>query len=109
MGANGGGDSTQVGIEEEILEIPLSFALSQNYPNPFNASTTIQYALPEPSDITVEIYDILGRKIETLIHGEQSAGYHQIIWNADDQSSGTYFYRIQAGDYTETKKMALLR
>ena len=57
----------------------------------------------------IEIYDILGRKVETLVEGDKSIGEHQVVWNANDHTSGVYFYRIQVGDYTETKKMVLLR
>ena len=109
MGAYGGGDSMQVRIDDQIEQEPNRFMSSQNYPNPFNASTTIKYSIPEPSEVVIEIYDILGRGVETIVQGEQSAGDHQLAWNAEDQSSGVYFYRIQAGEYSETKKMALLR
>ncbi len=81
----------------------------QNFPNPFNASTIIQYNLPSASDVTIEIYDILGRNVETLVQGEQPAGYHQVTWNADDASSGMYFYKIQASEFAETRKMLLLK
>ena len=109
IGAYGGGDSVLVEIEEKVIEIPRSFALFQNYPNPFNASTIIEYSLPSPSDVTIEIYDLLGRRVETLIKGEQPAGYHHVVWDAKGQSSGMYFYRIQAGEYVETRKMVLLK
>ncbi len=109
MGAYGGGDSTMVGIDDEVPEIPSRFALAQNYPNPFNASTIIQFNLPSASDVIIEIYDILGRRVETLFDAEQPAGYHQIVWDASDQSSGIYFYRIQAGEYSDTRKMVLLK
>ena len=89
--------------------LPGSFGIFQNYPNPFNAMTVIRYSLPEPSDVAIEIYDLLGRKVETLVEGRQPAGYHQIVWDAEDKSTGMYFYRIQAGEYSETKKMVLLR
>ncbi len=109
MGAYGGAGIPTNVDEEQIPEIPMQFLLSQNYPNPFNASTVIKYTLPQASDVTVDIFDLLGRRVETLMQGEQQAGYNQIIWNADDKSSGMYFYRIQAGDYAETKKMVLLK
>jgi hypothetical protein len=89
--------------------IPQNYSLSQNYPNPFNGSTLISYNLPYQSLVTIEICDILGRHIKTIQGGLQPAGYHQVIWNADDFSSGNYFYKIQAGNYTETKKMLLLK
>jgi len=109
MGAYGGGDSVQVGIDDQEPVLPKLYALSQNYPNPFNASTTISYTLPCPSDVTLYIYDILGRKVQTLVSTNQPAGYHRAIWQADEFSSGVYFYKIQAGGYAETKKMVLLK
>ena len=89
--------------------LPNSFALSQSYPNPFNASATIKYDLPKASDVSIEIFDILGRKIETLVSEKQSAGKHSIIWNAKDATSGVYFYKIKAGEYSETKRCLLLK
>jgi hypothetical protein len=109
MGAYGGGDSVTVGIDDYDIPIPQEFSLSQNCPNPFNAATVIRYSLPEPSNVTIEIFDILGRKVETLIDEKQQAGYHRIIWNAADRSSGIYLYRIEAGNNAETRKMLLLR
>ncbi|MCP4582128.1 MAG: T9SS type A sorting domain-containing protein [candidate division Zixibacteria bacterium] len=98
-----------VEIEDIINKPPMYFALSPNYPNPFNASTTIKYELPHQSQVTIDIYDILGRRVTSLVDNRQSAGYHQAIWQADDFSSGMYFYKLQAGDYTETKKMLMLK
>ena len=109
MGAYGGARIPTDVDDEQIPEIPRVFILSQNYPNPFNASTIIQYRLPEGSSVTIDIYDILGRSVETLVQGEQPAGYHQVIWNADEASSGFYFYRIQAGEHVETRRMVLLK
>jgi len=109
MGAYGGGDSVQVGIDDQEPKLPIQFSLSQNYPNPFNASTTISYTLPCQSDVTLDIYDILGRKVQTLVSRNQPAGYHRVIWQANEFTSGIYFYKLQAGEYIETKKMMLLR
>jgi parallel beta-helix repeat protein len=109
MGAFGGGDSVQVGIDDYLNLIPKRLDLMQNYPNPFNASTVIRYSLPSASDVTISIYDILGRRVETLVQGEQPAGYHRIVWDASDLSSGIYFYRIKTGNYSRTNKMILLR
>ncbi|MEE8418218.1 MAG: NosD domain-containing protein [candidate division Zixibacteria bacterium] len=95
--------------DEDDKPIPGNFALFQNYPNPFNASTVIHYSLSSASEVTISIYDILGHRVETLIKGEQPAGYHQITWDAGDKSTGLYFYRIQAGEYAETRKMVLLK
>ncbi len=89
--------------------LPVEFSLAQNYPNPFNASTTIEFSLPEAGDVSIQIYDILGRSIETLISGTQPAGTHSIIWHADNQPSGVYFYRIQAGNYSDQKSCLLLK
>lgn len=94
---------------KEGIELPLTYFLFQNYPNPFNASTIIKYGLREPSQVTVEIYDVIGRKVETLFDGSQPAGYHSIIWNSGDNPSGIYFYKIWAGEFTDTKKMILLK
>ncbi len=92
-----------------ISGIPREFVLSQNYPNPFNPSTTIEYALPMESMVSIDIFDILGRKITTLAEGIESAGNHQAVWDADGQTSGIYFYKIKAGDYTKTMRMLLLK
>ncbi len=100
---------TPTGLEQVAVVYPSTLDLIQNYPNPFNASTLIRYSLPQASDVRITIYDILGRRVETLVQGEQPAGYHQITWDARDQSSGMYFYKIQAGEYSETKKMVLLK
>ena len=81
----------------------------QNYPNPFNLSTVIKYELPTQSRVTIDIYDILGRKVTTLRNDVQPAGYYQMRSNAQNLSSGMYFYKIQAGDFVETKKMILLK
>ncbi len=89
--------------------IPRAFELSQSYPNPFNAQTTIEYALPEAAHVTIEIYNLLGRKAETLVNQHQQAGYHQITWDASEVCSGVYFYKVQAGDFIEAKKMLLLK
>ena len=93
--------------EDDIL--PAKHILLQNYPNPFNGSTTINYGLKQSEYVLIDIYDLLGRKIERLIQHEQPAGNHHVIWNAKDVSTGIYFYRIQAGDFLDTKKMLLLK
>jgi hypothetical protein len=89
--------------------LPGNYLLLSNYPNPFNAGTIIEYALPEISHVTIEIYDLLGRNAETLIEGQRPAGYNHVIWDAGGRPSGIYFYRIQVGDYSETGKMILLK
>ncbi|MDR3626653.1 MAG: T9SS type A sorting domain-containing protein [Ignavibacteriaceae bacterium] len=86
-----------------------SYKLSQNYPNPFNPTTNIQYSIVKSGHVTLTIYDILGRKIATLINQNQEAGNHTINFNASRFASGVYFYRIEAGDFTSVKKMMLLK
>jgi len=100
---------SSTGIGPVDCQVSDNFSLTQNYPNPFNAATTIQYNLPEASTVTIDIYDINGRKVTGLFNGIQPAGSHQVIWDANDVSTGMYFYKLQANDYTETKKMVLLK
>ena len=100
-------------IENEA-SMPGSYYLLQNYPNPFNPTTTLRYDLPENSHVTITIYDMLGRKVKTLINATQDAGYRSIIWDASGNngervSAGIYLYQIQAGEYMQTKKMVLLK
>ena len=90
-------------------ELPECFFLAQNYPNPFNASTAIAYSLAEKSEVTIEIFDLLGRKVETLSEGWQTAGRHSIKWNAGNLPSGLYYYRISAGDYVETRSCVIIK
>jgi hypothetical protein len=94
--------------------LPKEFELSQNYPNPFNPTTVIDYALPTKADVNISIYNILGQRITTLVSGEKPAGYHSTVWNgttADGSpaASGIYFYKIQAGEFNNTKKLMLLK
>ena len=96
------------GIDGEAAK-PAMLILLQNHPNPFNASTTIRYTLSYPTDVTIDIYDILGRKMKVLVNAHQQAGYYQVTWDAKGIPSGMYFYKLQTGDYTETKKMVLLK
>jgi hypothetical protein len=89
--------------------VPRSPSLSHNYPNPFNPVTTIQYSLPHEAHITLGIYNVLGQLVAILTDGLQTAGHKQIDWNATSFPSGVYFYRLQAGSYSETKTLVLLR
>ncbi len=88
---------------------PKEFDLAQNYPNPFNPSTTISFSLPKSSFVTIKIYDMLGREVTTLASGGYAAGTHSLVWNADRFASGIYFFRIDAGQYHNTKKMILMK
>lgn len=93
--------------EDELL--PNEFSLDQNYPNPFNPSTTIRYSLETASGVTLEVFDILGRKVATLVNEAQTAGVYNINFDASRLSSGTYIYRIEAGDFTSIRKMMLIK
>ena len=101
-------------LSTEEAAIPEVFALHQNYPNPFNPTTTIKYDLPEAKNVQVLIYDIMGRKVRTLIDEHQDIGYRSIQWDASDDygrgvSAGMYVYTIQAGDFRQVRKMILLK
>ena len=88
--------------------IPKNFGLAQNYPNPFNPATTIEFALPVASNYTLTVYNVTGQVVKTF-EGTEEAGMHQVIWNANEASSGVYFYKLNAGTFSSTKKMVLLK
>jgi hypothetical protein len=90
-------------------QIPVAFKLQQNYPNPFNPSTIIQYGLPRRSYVTLTVYNALGQQVAILQDGEQEAGYHEVKLDGSNLASGVYFYRLQAGDFVQAKKLLLLR
>jgi glycosidase len=112
---------TIVSVDDEISIQPKEYSLFQNYPNPFNPNTVIRYAVPnltltgvEGSRVILKIYDVLGREIKTLVNQEQTSGVYEVIWNGDNEfgnkvSTGVYFYRIEAGDFVQTKKMMLIK
>jgi len=89
--------------------LPEEFALRQNYPNPFNPTTLIRYDLPMDCQVRLEVCNILGQKVASLVDGKQKAGYKAATWDASSLSSGIYFYRLQAGDFSATRKMVLLK
>ena len=88
---------------------PSVFRLYQNYPNPFNFLTTITYDVPKQARVTIEIYDMLGRKTATLVDKTKKKGHYHVIWNAKELASGVYFCRFQAGDYCAVKKLLFLK
>jgi parallel beta-helix repeat protein/predicted outer membrane repeat protein len=98
-----------VGSDGTGGSLPLSCVLSQNYPNPFNLSTTIYYQLPANAYVKLEVYNLLGQRVATLVDGKQEAGHKSVHWDASALSSGLYFYKLTAADYTETKRMALIK
>jgi subtilisin-like proprotein convertase family protein len=96
-----------VGIKEE--NIPVKYELSQNYPNPFNPTTNIKYQIANNSFVSLKIYDILGKEITTLVNENQKAGEYLAVFNTSGLASGVYFYKLVAGDFTEIKKMILIK
>jgi len=94
-------------VERTSSEIPTSFNLSQNYPNPFNPSTTISFSIPTSEFVTLKVYDVLGRELATLVNENLSAGNYSYNFDASNLTSGVYLYKLQAGKYSETKKMIL--
>jgi len=102
-------------VEEDVLSLPTEYRIEQNYPNPFNPGTIINYQLPVPSNVSLIVYDILGRSVEELTNSEQSAGYHKINWNPK-VSTGVYFYRITAASadnppirFSQTRKLLFIK
>jgi hypothetical protein len=95
--------NTSVGV------LPTEFELGHNVPNPFNPSTEITFALPSPSHVKLEIFNIKGQKVETLVDNQFDAGYHSVIWNGAGAATGLYLYRMQADNFVQTKKMLLLK
>ena len=105
-------DATVLSIDVEL--IPDVYALHQNYPNPFNPVTTLRYDLPEDAVVSIVIYDVIGRKVKSLVNTIQAAGYRSVRWDATNSfgepvSAGMYIYMIQAGEFRQTKKMVLLK
>jgi hypothetical protein len=96
------------GVERPTLA-PTSFVLEQNYPNPFNPSTEISYTVPSRTHVTLTVFNVLGIKVANLVNGEKEAGNYNVLFDANNLASGIYFYRLQAGNFLQTKKMVLLK
>jgi hypothetical protein len=96
-------------VKKNRTEVVKGFALFQNYPNPFNPSTVISYQLSSNNFVTIKVYDVLGREVETLVNERQTAGSHSVAFNAASLPSGVYFYRLQVGSYSKTMKLLLLK
>jgi hypothetical protein len=104
----------ELDIRKNFDYTPTDYFLSQNFPNPFNPITTVRYELPEDSFVDVTVYDMLGNVVSNLVNTNQSSGYKSIQWDAinnqgEPVSAGVYLYKIQAGDFVDTKKMILLK
>ena len=100
---------TPTGVDGQSSSTPEQFEVSQNYPNPFNARTAIEYSLPQDSHVRIVIYNLLGQNIETLVDQVQTAGIQRVVWNAADVPTGVYFYRLETGEFTQTRKMLLAK
>jgi len=98
-----------LGVSNEISEDPKQFTLSQNYPNPFNPTSTIEFTLPASVDVRLEVYNISGQLVSTLVDSRMNAGQHSVVFDASNLASGVYLYRIRAGNFMETKQMTLIK
>jgi len=96
-------------VDEETPTVPASYNLGQNYPNPFNPSTTIEYSLSAASKVKLTIYNALGHEVATLVNGKVAAGSHTVTWNAANVPSGLYFYKLEAENFSQTRKMVLMK
>jgi hypothetical protein len=101
------GDLTDV--SDNINQIPQKYVLYQNYPNPFNPNTKISWQMPEAGFVTIVIYDVLGRQIKILVNEYKQPGIHEITFNADELSSGVYYYQLKTDNYTSTNKMMVMK
>jgi phosphatidylserine/phosphatidylglycerophosphate/cardiolipin synthase-like enzyme len=105
----GGSDTIRVDVEQIDWNVPRSFSLSQNYPNPFNPTTRIEYAIPSTQKVVLKLYDILGREVRTLVNEQQTPGAYRVDLNAGNLASGVYYCRIEAGLYSQVRKMLLMK
>jgi len=96
-------------LNAKISIIPNDFSLAAAYPNPFNPTTTISFAIPSDSQVSISVYNLQGREVVSLANGSYDAGYHSVIWNADSHSSGVYFVKMVAGSYLNTQKLMLVK
>jgi len=106
------GDNTEwelVEADRPEVGLPTVTSLAQNYPNPFNANTNISFSLAEAGNVSLNVYDITGRLVVTLVDGQMDAGEHLVVWDASSVSSGVYFYKLTTVDYSATKSMNLLK
>ncbi len=112
--AAGKGPAYKLGLGALDAQLPQKFELFQNYPNPFNPSTTIRYALPTATYVVLEIYNLLGQEVRTLVSASMPAGYHDVNWDGKDRSgnlvpSGVYIYRIRTKEFSTANKMILVK
>ena len=96
-------------VDEPAAIIPSFFVLEQNYPNPFNPVTTLEFDVPNTAHIELTMYNVLGKKVETLVSKKYSAGKYRVQWSANNFSSGVYFYQLKAEGFVQTRKLLLLK
>lgn len=101
--------ATEMTTSVELAELPSEFTLSQNYPNPFNPTTVIRYGVPESSQVRLEVFNMLGQRVSVLVNEQKTAGWHNFTFDASNLSSGMYIYRMQAGEFVETRKLILIK
>ena len=101
--------ATVTSVASAPAAVPTAFSLEQNYPNPFNPTTRIEYTLPETSQVTLNVFDVRGRVVQVLVNQRQSAGRYRVVFDSRGLPAGVYFYRLRAGDFVHTRKMALVR
>ena len=92
-----------------VDEAPAAFSVTQNSPNPFNPTTTISFSIPETGTVTVDVFNVAGQKVATVVSEFMSAGNHSVVWDASGFSAGVYFYTVKSGDFAKTMKMTLLK
>jgi len=110
LGMIGSFNTTATGIKNDQTSFqPVAFRLEQNFPNPFNPTTTISFDIPFQTYVSIKVYNLIGQEVATLVNENMAAGSYSKIWNATSTPSGVYFYRLQAGSFTATKKLALLK
>lgn len=103
------GDASPREAVEIQGELPTEFAFDQNYPNLFNPQTLIEFALPETREVELAVFDVMGRRVATLVNGVLAAGFHEVTWDAKNLPTGVYLYRITAGDFVQIKQMMLVK
>lgn len=106
---NQGLDTQNLKITPDQQMISSAFQLYQNFPNPFNPTTTIEFSIPQSGMVTMTIYDVLGREVETILNEYRNTGYHNLRWNATNISSGIYFVRMQSGGFSQVRKLMVVR
>ena len=104
-------ENNQLYMVSSLTEValPEAFSLDRAYPNPFNPVTTLSFAIPIDSEVSLSIYNLQGREVSTLIDGNMDAGYHSVVWDANSYASGVYFVKMVAGEYISTQKLMLVK